>query len=90
MSKKKRRNILFITDTSLWKAKELSIFNLAKFCSQHFNWKMEEILKKKFENILWKGVFLQMLYSICSNRKLAPIHIFIDKMGLFSVSSNQM
>jgi hypothetical protein len=53
-----------IPDTSLWKIKEPSIVQLVDFCMNNFNWKDLQLLRKKFESILWDGIFLQMLYSV--------------------------
>ncbi|KAF8804934.1 hypothetical protein BYT27DRAFT_7010473, partial [Phlegmacium glaucopus] len=52
-----------IPDTSSWKSKEPCIVELVKFCVDNFNWKTSQLLRKKFNSILWEGIFLQMLYS---------------------------
>ena len=51
-------------DAGSWIAKEPSIRELAKFCSDNLHWNTEEVLKKEFMKHVWTGVLLQMLYSV--------------------------
>ena len=74
-----------IPDTSSWKIKEPSIVQLVNFCVNNFNWKDLQLLRKKFENILWEGVFLQMLYSVRST--LSTI-TFVGFSFIFYLATN--
>lgn len=52
-----------IPDANMWIAQEPSLHDLTIFCSEHFHWDTEELLKK-FSNLVWSGALLQMIYSV--------------------------
>lgn len=47
-----------------WLLKVPSLPGLTRFCSQYLGWDNEDILKKKFKNLIWEGVLLQMIFSV--------------------------
>ncbi|KAF8176922.1 PIN domain-like protein [Pholiota molesta] len=50
-------------DPSQWEFTQPSILLITHFCEQYFHW-TPQVMKKKFEDQLWEGIFLQMLYSL--------------------------
>ncbi|KAF9540597.1 hypothetical protein CPC08DRAFT_804555 [Agrocybe pediades] len=46
-----------------WHCVSPSIHRITQFCQTYFGWQTQDVLKKKFHNNLWQGVFAQMLYS---------------------------
>lgn len=49
----------------IWTMKEPSIPRIRQFCRQPLGW-AQNTLEKKLKNILWPGVFLRVLSSVCS------------------------
>lgn len=41
-----------------------NIFQLAQFCQRHFKWSIDRTLRR-FDQFVWEGVFLQLLFSVC-------------------------
>lgn len=53
-----------IPSAAIWRIREPLIPHITAFCLQHFGWRRDSIIVKKFREKLWEGIAFRLLCSV--------------------------